>query len=193
MTIDVFKQFNFLDIIILIILFRICYVAVKSGLAVEIFKLLGVLSAIYLSLHYYTGISDLISKRYLLDNKLLEFITFAAFLILCISGYLIFFFLRCIFYRFMKMEAAPEVNKFGSLFLGLARTYLTIGLISYILVLSGLPYFSRSVKHSYLGSRAFAVCPQAYTWLWGNIFSKLSSADKANPAVGETRDNFQNK
>jgi len=193
MLIDIFRQFNFLDIILLIVLFRICYVALKMGLPVEIFKLLGVLSAIFISLHYYTILSNLIQKQYSLNNMPLEFMDFLISLILVVASYLIFVVLRSIFCRFMKMEATPKINKFGGLILGLVRGVLVIGLISYILGISSISYLARSVKYSYLGSRAFAIAPRTYTWLWSNIFSKFSSGEKLNPTVNEVKDNFSSK
>jgi len=193
MVVSAFQQFNFLDIVILIILFRICYVAVKTGLAVEFFKLLGIISAIYIASHYYTYISDVIRRWYASQAIPLEFVDFVIFIILAISGYLVFVLLRSTFYRFMKMEAAPELNKYGGLLLGLFRGYFTIGLIIYALMISSVSYLSGSVKHSYLGSRFSSVSAQTYNWIWNSIFSKFSPQEKPNSIVSEVRDNFIKK
>ena len=58
----VMKQFNWVDIFSLILIFRICYIASKRGMSVEFFKLLGTIFSIYLALHYYTLISDWIQE-----------------------------------------------------------------------------------------------------------------------------------
>lgn len=192
MLMELFRQFNFLDIVILIILFRICYIAVVMGLPVEFFKLLGVLCATYLSLHYYTGLSEII-RRFSLKNMPLEFMAFLIFLILAAAGYLIFVALRSIFYRFMKMEALPKINQIGGFILGLARGFFTIGLVVYALAISSVDYLALSVKHSYLGSRAFSIAPQAYGWLWDNLFSKYSLNEKPNPVVNKLNHSFPGK
>jgi len=189
MVMSILQQFNYLDIIILIILFRICYIAVKAGIAIEFFKLLGVIFAIYIASHYYTSLSDLI--RHQMPKTLpLEFADFIIFIFLVIAAYLAFVLLRITFYRFMKMEAAPKLNKYGGLILGLARGYFTIGLIIYVLIISSVTYLSSSVKHSYLGSRASSISAQTYNWMWGSIFSKFSPQEKSNSVVLEVMDNF---
>lgn len=193
MDISALQQFNFLDIVILIILFRICYIAVKTGLAIEFFKLLGVLFAIYIASHYYTSLSDVIQRRYIPQSLPLEFVDFVIFIILASAGYLGFVLLRSTFYRFMKMEAVPKLNKYGGLILGLARGYFTIGLLTYVLMISSVSYLSNSVKHSYLGSRVSSVSAQTYNWIWESIFSKFSPQEKSNSIVNEVRDNFTKK
>ncbi|MDD5505285.1 MAG: CvpA family protein [Candidatus Omnitrophica bacterium] len=193
MVMSTVLQFNFLDILILIILFRICYVALKTGLAIEFFKLLGVLSAIYIASHYYTFLSDIVQRWYVSQAIPIEFVDFIIFIILAVAVYLIFVLLRGAFYRFMKMEAAPELNKYGGLLLGLARGYFTIGLIIYVLMISSVSYLSNSVRHSYLGSRFTSVSAQAYNWSWSSIFSKFSPQEKPNTVVSEVRDNFIKK
>ncbi|MDD5561442.1 MAG: CvpA family protein [Candidatus Omnitrophica bacterium] len=183
-------QFNFLDVIILIILFRICYVAVKTGLVIELFKLLGILSAIFISSHYYTTLSHAFQLRYFPEKMPLGFIDFITFIILAVAGYMVFVLLRSTFYRFMKMEAVPNLNKYGGLILGLVRGYFTIGLLIFVLIVSNVGYFGSSVRHSCLGSRAVSVSAQTYSWIWEGVFSKFFPQQKFNPAVGKIRDNF---
>jgi len=189
MVMSILQQFNYIDIVILIILFRICYVAVKTGLAIEFFKLLGVVFAIYVASHYYTSLSDLI-RHQMPKTMPLEFADFIIFIFLAIAGYSAFVLLRITFYRFMKMEAAPKLNKYGGFILGLARGYFTVGLLIYVLMISSINYMSSSVKHSYLGSRASSISAQTYNWIWVSIFSKFSPQEKSNSVVAEVLDNF---
>jgi len=181
------SQFNFLDIIIMIIAVRICYIAFQMGLAVEFFKLLGVISATYVSLHYYTGLSDTIQRWFIPKEMPLEFINLPVFVILAAGGYLGFVILRGIFYRYLRLEAAPKISQFGGLVLGAARLFFTIGLLTYILLISGVKYLNQSIKHSYLGSRSTMISTNTYGWLWSSIISKFSSKEKFNPAVTEVR------
>lgn len=193
MVMEIFSKFNFLDVLILIILFRICYIAVKTGLPIEFFKLLGVLSATFLSLHYYTKLSDVIQRRFFYKDVPLEFLDFLIFLILAAIGYLIFVLLRSMFYRFMQMEATPKINKIGGFILGLVRGFFTIGLFAYILTISSIGYLNRSVERSYLGSKAFSIAPNTYNWLWNNLVSKFSPDEKANTTVTEVTGKFGNR
>jgi len=193
MILEVLAQFNFLDYIILIIFFRICYIAAKVGLGVEIFKFLGVIFSIYFALHYYTVLAELIQGRFLPKTLPLEFLDFIIFLLLIIAVYLCFVGFRGILSRFIQLDAIPKINQFLGLILGIGRGFLFIGLLTFALVISSVTYFNSSVKHSYLASKAITIAPQAYNWLWSNIFSKFSAQEKLNSSVIQALDKFERK
>lgn len=193
MGIGILQKLNFLDIFILIALIRICYISVKTGIAIEFFKLLGVLSTIYIASHYYITISDFIRQRYLHQVMPLQFVDFLVFAILALLVYGCFIVLRVAFYRFMKAEAAPGLNRYGGLILGLVRWYFTIGLLVYMLIISSVSYLNSSAKHSYLGNRFSVVSAQTYEWMWENIFSKFFPKEKPNSVVNEVMGNFSKK
>lgn len=187
MLLDIIKQFNWVDIIVVIILFRICYIAVKSGLPVELFKILGTLLAIYLSLHYYTMLSDFFRNRIAVKSLPLEFLDFLSFTVLAILGYLIFVSLRVLFHRLIKMEATPQFNKWGGLILGVGRGILLGGLIIFMLIISSVSYLKNSVKDSYSGKRLFKVAPATYSALWDNLMSKFATQEKFNSTILEVQ------
>jgi membrane protein required for colicin V production len=190
MILETLAKFNFLDFIILIVLFRICYIAAQTGLSIEIFKFLGVLFSTYISLHYYASVSDLIRRSFLPKEMPVEFTDFIAFVLLLVLVGLSFVIIRNILVRFVQLNAIPKINKIFGLILGIGRAYLVIGLIAFTLMISSVSYFRSSVEHSYLGSRAFTISPQTYDWLWSNIFSNFSAQEKFNPMVTETVGKF---
>ncbi|MDP2767975.1 MAG: CvpA family protein [Candidatus Methanoperedens sp.] len=193
MILEILSKFNFLDFVILIVLLRICCIAGKMGLSVEIFKLSGIIFSTYIALHYYTTFSGLIQRQFLPKAISREFMDFIIFLLLIIAGYLCFVVLRSILFRFIQLNAIPKINQFAGLILGIGRGFLVVGLLSFTLVISGVTYLSSSVKYSYLGSKAFAISPQAYGWLWNNIFSKYSAQEKFNSTVTKAIDKFNRK
>ncbi|MBM3246612.1 MAG: CvpA family protein [Candidatus Omnitrophica bacterium] len=189
MLLDILKQFNWVDVLVIILLIRICYAAINNGFSAEVFKLLGTIVAIYLSLHYYTQLSDWLQAHGGKTEKLpLEFLDFLLFTLLVIVGYLIFVLLRSIFYRFIKMEAAPNLNKWGGLVLGIFRGYLLAGLVVFILVISSVTYLKTSVKNSYTGKPLFKVAVNTYSWLWNSITSKFMPGEKFNNTILEARE-----
>lgn len=185
MLLEIFKQFNWVDILVVIILFRISYIAVKNGLPGELFKFLGVLSAIYLSLHYYTVLSDFFRNSLGVKSLPLEFLDFLSFIVLAILGYLVFVSLRSVCCRFIKMEATPKLNKGGGFILGIGRGFLVVGLIIFMLVISTIGYLKNSVNDSYLGKRLFKVAPATYSALWNNLMSKFMAKEKFNKTILE--------
>ena len=182
---DILKQLNWLDFFVVILLLRVGYVSVKNGLPLELFKFIGIVSAVYISLHYYTALSDLLYKRFMPKSMPLEFTDFVVFLLLITAGYLGFVGLRSVLFRFVQLNAVPRINQVAGLILGIFRGFLVVGLISFTLAISTVHYFTNSVRHSYLGRRAITISPRTYDWLWGNIFSKFLSQEKYNATISE--------
>lgn len=192
MLLGIVKQFNWLDVFIIITIMRICYVALKSGVPAELFKLLGTIAGVYVGLQYYTQVSDALSRFFpgAKEQAPLEFLDFACFGLLVILSYLIFVLLRKVFYQFVKMEVVSRLNKLGGLVLGIARAYLLTGLIVFALVISTVSYLKESVTGSYLGPRLFRAAPSTYSWLWGNLTSKFTPSEKFNKTVTEIEEGF---
>jgi len=187
MLVDIIKQFNWVDILIIIILFRIVYVAFKNGLTSDFFKFLGTIAAIYLSMHYYTLFSDWIGKQIPVagDKLPLEFLDFLSFLSIAIIGYLIFVLVRIAFSRFIQMKAVPKLNKWGGLLLGIGRGFLLTGLLTFMLVISSISYLKNSVTSSYSGKYLLKIAPATYSLLWNGFFSKIMPNEKFNETIPE--------
>ncbi len=183
---QLFSRFNYLDLLILIVAWRIIYISRRNGLAIELFKLLGILTATYLALHYYVTLA-LWGQKAFLGSLKLTVVELISFLTLALGGYLGFVALRSIFYRFMKMEANPKINEIGGLILGFLRGFFVVGLLAYILLISNVVYFNNSVKASYLGKRAVDISPATYGWLWENLFSKFFPQEKFNSTVKQVK------
>ncbi|MFY9402162.1 MAG: CvpA family protein [Candidatus Omnitrophota bacterium] len=189
MVFNILRQFNWLDILILFLIFRVLYISIKGGFVVEIFKLTGLLSAIYLSMHYYLKIADFVRNALPLKEKMpLEFLDFLVFLILAGIGYLFFLLLRSAFNNLIKIEAVSTLNKWGGLALGSFRSLILSSLLIFLLAISSVPYLKNSTKASYFGRRLVSISINIYTWGWSNIFSKFASSEKLNRYVVEVRD-----
>lgn len=192
MVLEALKQFNWVDILAIIILFRICYISLKLGLKAEFFKLLGTVVAIYLSLHYYTTFSDLLVGRapFTKERIPLEFMDFLSFASLAVLGYLVFVSLRVLFYRFLKMETVEELNLWGGFILGIVRGLLLIGLIIFMFGISSINYLKNSVINSYSGSYLFKIAPATYELLWKGLASKFMENEKFNQTIIEVQRDF---
>ena len=189
----ILKQFNWLDIFVVILLFRICYIAMKNGLAIEIFKLLGTIFAVYIACHYYAAISDWIRQQIkdLVPARMpLDFLDYFCFTILVTARYLIFALLRSVFYSYIKFEAVPKLNKYGALLFSLARSVLFIGLIIFIMVITNISYLKSSVRDSYMGPRIFQIVPDVYRWTWEKVMSRFMTKETFNMTVEEVRETF---
>jgi uncharacterized membrane protein required for colicin V production len=186
---DTLKQFNWVDFLVIIILLRIVYIAFNSSFTLELFKLLGAVTGFYLSLHYFTYITDWITQRnpHSKAKAPLQFIDFFSFVILVIVGYILSIALRMLFERFIKMTISTTVNRSVSTVLGITRGILLASIIAFMLTISSIGYLKDSVKDSYSGKQVFNVAVNTYSWLWNNVASKFAVGESINQTVLEVQ------
>lgn len=189
MILKIIKQFNWVDIFVVILLFRTTYSAIKRGIFIEFFKLLGTLLSCYLSLHYFTRIGDFFEARIPTPPTVpLEIWDFLAFLILMILGYLIFVILRETFFRFVKTEAVSILNRWGAVILGVTRGFILTSLIIFILSIPVINYFENSVADSFSGKWLIKVSTGVYSYFCKNLISKFIPKEEFNKVVLEVQE-----
>ncbi len=193
MLLDILKQVNAVDLLVAIILIRISYVAVKTGLLTETFKLLGTVSAIYLSFHYFTTLADFARGRSATRPMTIEFLDFMAFLLLALLGYGFFIALRLVFGRLIKAEAMPRVNKVGGLILGVLRGLLTASLVVFMLIISSIGLIKEMAVGSYSGRNIYKISFSLYRQMWDGFFSKVMTQEKFNDTLLEIEDGINQK
>lgn len=186
---NMLKQFNWVDILIILIFLRICLVALRTGFPAEACKLLGVIVALYLSLHYFAHLSDWFMKRIPQGEERipLAFLDFVSFLALASVGYVLVFLIRVLFDRYIKMEAAAAFNKWGGFALGTFRAALLVSLVSFGFFVSTISYLSKSVRGSFFGAQSVSFAASTYSWIWDSVTSKFMAGEKFNAAVVEVQ------
>jgi len=187
MILSTLRQFNWVDIFVVVILIRVCWAAIKGGFLAELFKTLGTISAIYLSLHYYIVLSDSIRERISAKNVPLDFLDFVFFIVLAITGYLLFVILRQAVLKFINMEPIPQLNKWGGFGLGVIRAFLLTGLLIFMLLISSISYLQKSVVNSFSGEYFSKIAPGVYGSLWNGVASKFMTKEKFNQTVLEAK------
>ena len=178
-------KINWVDLLILFTLLRVFYAGLTQGFYNEIFKLIGVTVAIYISLHYFTPLSDLLKKQFAVKTVPIEFLDFVCFLFLVIIGYYIVTLVRMVFDRFVKVEAVPALSKWGGLIISIGRGFLLTSLIVFCLTISGFSYFKKSVATSFTGREIFRIAPTTYQWIWNHITSRFMPLEKINETIPE--------
>jgi len=179
------KLLNWIDIAILIIFVRILFISLKTGIGAEIFKLLGALTAAYLSLHYYSSVAGYFATRFALDPSAIAGFEAMFFVILACIGYGFFLLLRLLLKRFMNMEVVPTLSRIGGLLLGIFRAFLFGSLLLYFFLATAHPYLNKSVRTSFSGMALVNLAPSTYNFCWNAVTSKLAPREKFNGAVFE--------
>ena len=195
MSLDIVKQFNWVDIFFIILLARICYISGHTGLPVEIFKLLGSVAALYLSFQYSSALGNWVAGFWHLtqENSRWVILQVFSFLFLGILGYAAFLLLRIVFYRFMKMEAVPHLNRWGGVALGCIRVFILSGMIFVLLLVSNISYFRKSVAASTSGKYLALASISIYKGLLNGLTSKFMPAEKLNDRILKLQEDLNKK
>lgn len=187
----ILTQLNWLDILIILFVLRLIYVAANNGMVIEGFKFLGVLLALYLSFHYYASLAVLLQERLGINFISLEVLYFLTFLLLATMGYCLLIFLRRLFSQLIKIETVPTLSRWGGLVLGIIRGMLGISLILFMLVLSNIDYFRRSVSSSLFARHVAIIAPYTYRGIWEGLVSKFMSGEEFNQKVSEVQEGLK--
>jgi len=158
---QILSKLNWVDIVVLILMVRMSYVALMDGLSHEIFPFFGSLTVFVLSLHYYTRLGDAISRN--LGNMPSELSNCLSFIILVMALGLVVKFIKIILDKIVKVKWHPVIEKFGGLFVGMAKAYIITAMVLTILALIPLSYLQWSVKErSLTGKYVLMAGPETY-------------------------------
>lgn len=145
---EFFTKINWIDIFIFIVIVRSIYIGINHGFVIEIFKLLGLASAIFCSLHFYVKLALFLKEYTPLSNHALEIFSFIS---LIVVGNFIFIIIRKIFLLIFKQEVTNIFSKFLGCGIAFLRGILLSGLVINLFILVNTEYLVKSVNKSYSG------------------------------------------
>ena len=155
------KGLNWIDLLIVIIVVRISYIAFQDGLSHEIFPIFGSVIMAVLGLHYYNKIALFFSEN--LVKAPIEILNFLTFLVIITAAGFLFKLVRILLDKIVKVEWHPLIEKFGGLIAGICRGAIASSLILIILGLVPLKYFQYSIRdRSLMGMTFLRIAPRIY-------------------------------
>ena len=155
---DILTKINWVDILIVIIIARISYIALQDGLSHEIFPLIGTVITAAISMRYYRDLSAFVQGTTGISMPVLEVLAFIA-LVVCVG--LIFKLARLLVDALLKVTWHPFVEKFGGLVFGFLRASVVVSILLTIMSLTPLSYLSYSIKDkSLLGHYFLNITPE---------------------------------
>jgi len=158
---ELFHRINWVDILVLIIIFRISYVASKEGLSHEIFPLFGGIFITVLSLHYYGKIGQFFYQN--LFRMPIVLANFLSFLLLVVIAGMLFKLIKLLLDKIIKIQWHPFIENFGGLIAGVLRASIVASLVLITLALMPLPYLQRSIRErSLTGPYVLRIGPDIY-------------------------------
>lgn len=163
---------NWVDLLIIGAIGRMCYIGIKTGAGIELFKLLSLWFATVVSFHIYTTpLSDYLNTK--LPALPLDAGDVFVFCCLVTVITLLFRIIRESFFLLVKIEAHNAIDKWIGLAVGCLRGFWIASFGLFIMTISTVGYLETSAKSSLLGSKLIAMAPNIYKGSAEGFISKI--------------------
>ena len=157
---EVFQRINWVDVLIVILLFRTSYIGARNGLSEEIFRIIGVLLGLFLSIKFYSPLGSRINSTISLPQ---EFIDGATFLILILLSMLSLKLISLGLTKIVKLAFADKIDKWGGFIVGLFRGAVLMSLLFMLFSIIQVDYLVKSVEErSLTGPYVEKIAPNVY-------------------------------
>jgi len=177
-------KFNWLDLVSLLIIIRVIYIAVSKGFVVEFFKIIATLAGIFFSFQFYTDLGNFFLNHLPFLGKDVAFLL--GFVLIFSVIWLLIRYLRTILTFLFKVEPHTIIERWFSLFLGILRASLLISLMLFGIYLLNTEYLNRSSETSLSFHLLRKFAPKTYLFI-GNSLSKVFPKIETN---SQNLDNF---
>jgi uncharacterized membrane protein required for colicin V production len=158
---EILTKLNWVDLLIIILMLRTSYVAFQDGLSHELFPLIGSVVITVVGLRYYTQLSTILSQN--MFNAPRQITDFLAFMLLVVVTGILFKLFKALADRIIKVEWHPLLERFGGLFVGVAKAAIVTSLVIITLSLAPLPYLQWSIRDkSLMGMPFLKIGPAIY-------------------------------
>lgn len=179
-----FVGVNWADFLIIGIILRMCYIGIRTGIGIELFKLIALWIATVLSFHIYTTpLSDLLHER--LPPLPLDAGDVFVYVALVTGVVLVMRMIRESFFLLVKIEAQGALNKWGGMIIGLVRGFWISSIALFVMTISTVGYLEVSAKSSLFGSRLLRLAPKIYQSSFEGVVSKFLTNQKLNEEVSK--------
>ncbi|MGE5279413.1 MAG: CvpA family protein [Deltaproteobacteria bacterium] len=176
---------NWVDLLILGTVLRMCYIGIRTGTGIELFKLLSLWFVTVIAFHVYTTpLSDYLNAK--LPALPLDAGDFFVFGVLVTVVTILFRIIRESFFLLVKIEAKNTLDKWMALALGCLRGFWVASIALYIMTISTIQYLEVSVKSSLFGSRVLRMAPAIYENSVTGLLNKILPYGEPNGEVERT-------
>lgn len=157
---ELFQHINWVDVLTVILLFRTSYIGGRTGLSVEIYRIIGVLAGLYISMKFYSPLGTWINAGLSLPQELIDGISF---LILILLSMLSVKLVGLGLTKVVKLAFSDKIDKWGGFLSGLLRGAVLLSLLFAFFGIIRVDYLVKSVEErSLTGPYLQKLAPYAY-------------------------------
>ena len=175
------KSINWIDVALAFLFIRMIFVGVKNGFISEFFKFLGVVAAVFVSLHYYSFLAAWVAVKTNLSCDYWDLVMFAG---LWVAVAVFFKFFRDGILFLFKVETNHKgFDKYAAGIVAVARGILVCSLTIFLILLTHNGPVTRMTLHSYSYKIAGRAAVSTYSFLYNNLVDKLFAGEHYNAAA----------
>lgn len=178
---DILARINVVDVVMACIIARIIYIGLAQGMIVELFKVIGMVVATFISLHYYVKFAVFIQDAFPLAKSVREFLSFVFLWFLIVS---VFAIVRSGWVIGFKADKISVLSRVIGGFLAIVRAALVCGMVFIFIFLSGNRVYEKSARQSLAAFYLLNVSTGLYDSICDGLLT-VFPAEKKNTQVFE--------
>ena len=183
MLIHLIKSINWIDAALVCLFIRMIFVGIKNGFIAEFFKCLGVIIAVFVSLHYYSFLAAWVAKKTSISSDFWELVIFAG---LWFAVTFFFKFVRDGLLFLFKAETTHQgFDKYAAGIVAVGRGILVCSLTIFLVLLMHNGPLTRMTLHSYSYKIAGRAAVGTYSFLYNNLVDKFFAGEHYNAAAAK--------
>ena len=177
------KSINWIDAFLVLLFIRMIFVGVKNGFISELFKFLGTVTAVFVSLHYYSFLAAWVALKTKISWDFWDLVIFAG---LWFGVSFLFKFVRDGILFLFKIETNHQgFDKYAAGVLACGRGILVCSLSIFLILLISNGPVTRMTLHSYGYKIAGRAAVNTYSILFNNMVEKLWAGQHYNEAAAQ--------
>ncbi len=150
---DIIKSINWVDLVVLILLFRTSCAGFNKGLGSQIFPLIGIYIALIIALQYYSSVGNFVIGHSPLKSDYSYFISY--FCLAALVIYIVHLIESFIIGKIVTIHIVSLIDKIAGLCVGIVRGILLVSVVVIGLSLTPFDYVYTSVNEGSLIGKKF--------------------------------------
>lgn len=180
---DILASFNWLDLLMIIVMIGVVFRGTVQGFVVELFRMIGTVFATVVVLHYYVRGAESLTGLAPLPEKIAEIF---CFILIWVSTILIFKLIREGWLLVLKSEAKSGFSQWLGGFVAVVRCAFICGLLFFFIFLVGNRTLNIFAKKSVTGFYLLDLSPRVYKAAYDGILIKFFPEEAFNEKALET-------
>ena len=183
MLTHIIKSINWIDAALILLFIRMIFVGVKNGFISELFKSIGTVTAVFVSLHCYSFLAAWVALKTKISWEFWDLVIFA---LLWFVVLFVFKYLREGIVFLFKVETNHEgFDKYAAGIVAVGRGLLICSLTIFLILLTHCGPMMRMTVRSYSYKIAGRAASGTYSFLYNNLVDKLFTGAHYNAAVAK--------